>query len=156
MKAIGERSADTDRLVVALRGVNGEISYSNLAKQADLAIPRAKALLTSARRIVLRDDGLTFGAIRGFGVKRLNLEEKINDADHDLKKMHRASGRAIKKHDTIDYGLLKKDQQHRVTTQRTVFNIIRMNSAVKSKKPETKEATSSAPLPNTALLARMK
>lgn len=138
MKAMFERSPDTARVIEALRGVNDEISYRELAKRSELSERRLKECLASARRYILREDRATFGIIRGYGIRRLSNAEKVDDGEHDLKKIYRQSGRMNKKLLTTEYGTLNKEQQHRLTTLRTCNSIISMNSRTVKRKETAK------------------
>lgn len=140
MKAMFERSPDTARLIEALRGVNDEISYRDLAKRSELSERRLKECLASARRYILREDKAIFGVIKGYGIRRLSNSDKVGDGENDLKKIYRASKRSEKKLVTVEYAPLTKEEQHRVTTLRTCNSIIAMNSKVVKRKEHVETA----------------
>jgi len=127
-----ERSADTDAVIVALRGCNKEISYADLARQAGLALDRTKQVLASARRALRSESGILFGVIRGEGLRRLTDADKVKKPEAFKKRVFRGAGREIKDLATIsDFGKLEKSDQHSVTTNRTILNVLRQQALVK-------------------------
>lgn len=139
-----ERSPDTDRVITALRGVNQEVTYGDLAKLASLSTPRTKAVLTSARR-ALRKEKILFGTIVGYGLKRLNDEDKVGKSEANKKRMMRAAGRAIKEIETIQaFDRLSPSNQVVVTTNRTIFAMTRqhLTASPKAAPPQPTEAPS--------------
>ncbi len=150
-----ERSPDTDSVIVALRGCNNEISYQDLAKQAGLSVIRAKQVLASARRAIRSESGVLFGCIIGFGLRRLTDQDKVKKPESFKKRVFRGAGREIKDLNTIsDFGQLAKVDQHSVTTNRTVLNVLRQQALVK---PEPrKEPITPQPMANIAQLIKGK
>jgi hypothetical protein len=132
-----ERSADTDAVIVALRGCNNEISYKDMAKHAGLTLLRAKQVLPSARRALRAENGVLFGVIRGEGLRRLTDADKVKKPEAFKKRVFRGAGREIKDLGTISYDNLSKSDQHSVTTNRTVLNVIRQQATVKPEPPRT-------------------
>lgn len=150
-----ERSADTDAVIVALRGCNNEIGYAELAKQAGLTLARTKQVLSSARRAIRSESGVLFGTITGVGLRRLSDADKVKKPEAFKKRVFRGAGREIRDLSTIsDFGNLSKPDQHSVTTNRTVLNVLRQQSLVKA---EPKKAeTAPQPMVDTAKLIQMK
>lgn len=135
-----ERSADTEAVIVALRGCNGEIGYAELAKQAGLSVKRMKQVLSSARRALRSESGLLFGTIIGEGLRRLSDADKVKKPEAFKKRVFRGAGREIKDLSTIsDFGNLSKSDQHSVSTNRTILNVLRQQSLVKPE-PKKQEA----------------
>jgi len=122
---IGERSPDTNLVVTALRGVNGDVAYVALAAQVDLPVARVKTLLPSARNILRAEQGILFDVVRGVGLRRLDNQGKVKKVDTAVKKISRAAKRGEKELRTVDYGALSKTDQHHVTTQRLFFHAVR-------------------------------
>src|SRR4051812_43492873 len=90
-----ERNIDTDAVVIALRGVNDEISYRSLASQTGLSVSRAKQVLASARR-ALRSEGVLFGVVRGEGLRRLTDSDIVKKPEAFKKRVFRGAGRELK------------------------------------------------------------
>jgi len=147
-----ERSADTAAVIAALRGCNNEVSYKDLAGQAGLTLLRAKQVLASARRALRTESGILFGVIRGEGLRRLTDADKVKKPEAFKKRVFRGAGREIKDLGTISYGNLSKTDQHSVTTNRTVLNVIRQQATVRPEPPRTAIATQ--PMANIAKLTQ--
>jgi hypothetical protein len=153
MAMIFERSPDTDAMIKVLRGCNDQISYQDMARQAGLSLHRAKSVLPSARRALRSDGGVLFGVIRGEGLKRLTDLEKVKKPEAFKKKVFRGAGREIKDLSTINFECLSKTDQHSVTTNRTVLNVLRQQAKVKPE-PATATAFTTNPAPNVDLLIK--
>lgn len=150
-----ERSADTDAVIIALRGCNNEISYIDLARQAGLTVDRTKQVLSSARRALRSESGVLFGTIVGEGLRRLTDADKVKKPEAFKKRVFRGAGREIKDLATIsDFGNLEKSDQHSVTTNRTVLNVLRQQAMVKPEPP--KVGTAPQPMANVAQLIQAK
>ena len=150
-----ERSADTDAVMIALRGCNNEISYTDLARQAGMAVGRAKQVLSSARRALRSESGILFGTIRGEGLRRLTDTDKVKKPEAFKKRVFRGAGREIKDLATIsNFEHLTKSNQHAVTTNRTVLNVLRQQAMVK---PEpAKQTIAPQPMANVSKLLQSK
>lgn len=136
-----ERSVDTDALVTVLRGVNDEISYRDLARQAGLSLPRTKQVLRSARRALRAESGILFGCIVGQGLKRLTDSDIVKKPETFKKRVFRGAGRELKDQSLIaNFGGLQKAEQHASTTNRTILNVIRQQANVKIEPPKEKLA----------------
>jgi hypothetical protein len=154
MDANFERSPDTDRIVKVLRGVNQEISYSDIAKQAQLSVLRTKQVLGSARRILRNSEKLMFGTVIGWGIKRLSDDDKVRKSGDNRKRLARTAGRALKELDTIQaFDRLPATDQLVVTTNRTIFTLSRQQLLGAS--PIARPATPNAAEPNTRKLVRI-
>ena len=152
-----ERSADTDAVIVALRGCNNEISYMDLARQAGLTLMRTKSVLRSARRALRSESGVLFGTIIGEGLRRLTVADKVKKPEAFKKRVFRGAGRELKDLASIsdpEYNNLEKASQHSVTTNRTVLNILRQQALVKPEPPKEKMAPQ--PMANVAQLIQTK
>jgi hypothetical protein len=125
MPLIFERSIDTENAINALRKVNGEVSYDELAARSHLSVKRLKQVLPSARR-VLRKENILFGTIFGHGLKRLGDLEKAHASEAAKKRIGNTAKRALKDLDTIEnFGALPNVEQLSVTTNRTIFHLVR-------------------------------
>jgi len=138
MFMILERSADTDAVIIVLRGINFESSYESMATQAGLTTIRFKAVLGSARRI-LQNEGIWFGTIHKYGLRRLFDEDKVKKPESFKKKIIRGVNRELKCLSSIsNFGALSKTDQHSVTTNRTVLNVISQQAKVRPEQPKIK------------------
>lgn len=130
MRKSFERSDDTDRLVVTLRGVNGSIAYKQLAEQVGLSVRRTKTMLASARRILLNEK-IAFGTINGFGIERLDDTGKSKQGGVHIAKIGRAAKRGIKHLEAVDHPeLMSNADQLMHTTRRTILNAVRGQAMV--------------------------
>lgn len=155
MQMIHERSPDTDAVVNALRGINDEVSYRDLAHRANLSLGRTKEVLASARRILVNENGILFGCMRGIGLKRMSDTDKVKKPASFRKRVFRGAGREIKHLATIaDYENLTKSDQNIVSIERISLNAIRQQASVKPQ--EKKVATAPSPLPNIQNLVDLK
>lgn len=137
MRLMLDRSPDTEAVVAVLRGCNNEISYEDMARQVRLPVARVKAVLASARRIIRTENGVLFGCLRGYGLRLLSDADKVKKPESFKKRVVRGAGREIQDLNTIaNFGGLIKSDQHAVTTNRTVLNVIRQQAMVKPEPPK--------------------
>jgi hypothetical protein len=142
-----DRSPDTADVIAALRGVNGEISYKDLAKQAGVSIPRLKQVLPSARRVLFAENEILFGCVWGQGLRRMTDQDKVRKPEAFKKRVFRGAGRELKHLESIDLGRLSKSDQHITTTNRTILELMRREAQVKTEAPAPMQ-TAPKPLPN--------
>jgi len=135
-----KRSADTDALMLALAGINNDVSYKLLAQQADLPVSRTKQLLPSARRALLRERKIVFGVLRGYGLKRLDESEKIDASDDVKKRIRRAAGRGLRVLGAFNFAEATSNRDRvRHSTNTTIMTLIRsQTTALKEQQPEPK------------------
>src|SRR5262245_5379089 len=96
---IPETSADTEALAACLRTVpvQGTISYMLLSKQIGRDVQsEARHLLATARRILLREDQVVFGAVRDVGLKRLGDRELVLSGGAFLSHINRTAARGVR------------------------------------------------------------
>lgn len=150
-----ERSPDTDAVIVALRGCNDEISYTALAQQAGLSLARTKSVLRSARNALRAESRILFGTIVGEGLKRLSDQDKVRKPEAFKKRVLRGAGREIRDLATISsFEQLSKTDQHSVTTNRTVLNVLRQQAMVRPEPQKTQMAPQ--PMANVSRLVPAK
>jgi hypothetical protein len=98
-------SPDTKALCQRLLKVpsGNEITFTELAETLGRSVQHgsARGLLDSARRIVLRDHGVAFEAIRGRGLRRLTADEAARIGTRQRHHIRRTSKRAIKDMDNV-------------------------------------------------------
>lgn len=131
-----ERSADTAAVINVLRACNDEITYEHLSARSNLALSRMRQVLASARRVIRREDGILFGSVKGKGLKRLDDQAKVKKPEAFKKRVARGARREVEDLGTIsNFGALSKTDQHSVTTNRTVLNVIRQQAMVRPEEP---------------------
>lgn len=137
MHATFERSPDTQAVIMVLRGVNQEISYANLSSAANMSLDRTKSVLPSARRILRNESKILFGTVTGWGLKRLSDFDKVRKSESNKKRVRNAAGRALKELETLEkFELMPPSDQVTVTTNRTIFAMIRQHTGA-TPKPAT-------------------
>lgn len=131
-----KRSQLTDAVIVILRGVNDDISYSELAKRTKTTVPDVKRVLTSARRVLLNDK-ILFEPIIGFGLQRLTDSGKVLRSEKNKRRLKSGSRRSLKELETIfDYNQLTHDEQITVTLNRTLFELVQKEPEVEQPRKE--------------------
>lgn len=119
-----KRSQLTDQVIDLLRGVNEEISYSELAKRLKVPVPDAKKVLPTARKVLMNEQ-IMFEAIVGYGLQRLDDSGKVIKSEKNKKRLRSTSKRSLKELETIhDYNKLTHDEQIKATINRTLFEVI--------------------------------
>src|SRR2546422_2865345 len=119
-----ERSADTETVLQALRGVNDEISWIALIRQTGLTKKRLMSVLASARRI-LKGEKILFENIHGEGLKRCTDADKAHKPAKRLLRVTRAMKRELSDLATIEnFGAMAQTDQHLATTYRITCNAI--------------------------------
>jgi hypothetical protein len=140
-----ERHVDTVAVLDILRGTNGEITYRDLARRAGLTDKRTKTVLGSARRM-LANEGVLFGCIWGEGLKRLTDQDKVRKPEAFKRRVAKGAARELKHLGTIQHhDKLSKDEQARVTVNRTILGVLQTQARVKAE--EIKVAPTPVPQP---------
>lgn len=154
MKGSFERHPDTQAVVDCLRGVNGEISYSEIAKTVKLTTGRLKSVLPSARR-VLSKEKIMFGTIIGVGLRRLSDQDKVKKSETNKKRIGRSASRAFHELETVEHmELLPPREQVMATTNRTLFWVTRQQC--NAKPPKEAEKVTPAALPDVQKIISLK
>lgn len=119
-----KRSNLTDVVIDALRGVNDEISYVDLARRCKSQVVDVRKVLPSARKILMQDK-ILFEPIIGYGLKRLDDSGKITRSEKNKKRIKAGARRSVKELETVnDYSTLSPEDQIKMTLNRTLFEII--------------------------------
>lgn len=149
-----ERAADTESVIVALRGCNDEISYRSLANQTSLTVERTKQVLASARRVLVNEK-IMFGVVRGEGLRRLTDNDIVDLPPSFHKRVFKGAGRQLKYQGCInDFAALGKAKQHTQTINLTILNALRRQANVKAEPPPVK--LTPQPMPNVTQLIKAK
>lgn len=93
-------SVDSNALANVLRTVpiGAMISYDVLTNEIHRDVrSNARGVLSTARRIVLRDDHIVFSAVRKYGLKRLSDHELAVSGTETLHRIHRSARRGAAK-----------------------------------------------------------
>lgn len=135
-----KRSQLTETVIGVLRGVNDEISYSELAKRAKVSVPDVKKVISSAKK-VLMDEKILFESIVGYGLERLTDSGKILRSEKNKKRLKSGSKRSIKELNTIhNYNELSHDDQIKATINRTLFELILREPEPVKEEPQPTQA----------------
>lgn len=122
-----QMSADTRFLVQRLRkaAVGDLITYEELSKEVGKQVGGGFAALSSARRVLLREDQRVFDAVWGKGLKRLNDVEIVGTSQRTATKIRRTAQRGVRTLTAVaDFSSLPREQQMRHTAAVSVFGVI--------------------------------
>lgn len=106
---------DAQALAKHLEGipVGGVATYEALSKIVGSDVQEDRGALETARRVLLRENQIVFGAVHGVGLKRLNPAEVVEQGQDSVTKIRRASKRAMKRLATADFDALPSAEQGR-------------------------------------------
>lgn len=98
--------------------VGGVATYEALSKIVGSDVQADRGSLETARRVLLRENQIVFGAVHGVGLKRLNPAEIVEQGQDSVTKIRRASKRAMKRLATADFETLPVAEQgkHRMAS----------------------------------------
>lgn len=153
-----ERSPDIDAIAEILRGVNGFISYADLAKRSGRSLRRVMECHLRCRSLLKRTEMIWFGAVRGQGLQRLGPDDWAKFTSDGRKRVGRASNRALKRSVVSDttYNSMSKTDQHTFTADRTILNIISSQARTRSEPPRPDPVKpEGAPLPDVGKIVGM-
>lgn len=155
-----DKSAQTIAIMEFLKTVSiGEvIGYDKISDLISQPIQQNRHYLYSAMRS-LQSDGLSFGTVRGMGVKRLSAEEVPTIGDNAIIRIRRSSRNARKKMQVISR-MNDVDNSTRVRVNATVsiLGVIEHFSNGKSVKDAEKVSSADAnnPIPPMKLLDALR
>jgi len=124
---LGERTPNTAALVELLSGTReGElVDYMTLSMAIRTDVrSTARHTLTSARAIVLRDNGIVFECISGVGLRQLSGPETVHASLGGVEKIHRACRRERRKIETVDPEKLSAGSRARAYTAASLLGAI--------------------------------
>lgn len=106
---------DTQTLLKYLETIPvGEIvSYEVLGNLIGCDVQSDRGSLESARRLLVRDNQIVFGVVRGVGLKRLNPSEVVEQEGETVTKIRRATKRSLKRLASADFDSLSKPDQNK-------------------------------------------
>lgn len=121
-----ELSSDTRFLKQRLEkmAVDEFISYADLGAVISKTIGSACPALISARNILLRENNMVFGVVRGAGLKRLSDKDIVRASEQDRFSIRRKARKATKKLASADYTKLSSREQLDQTIKMSVFAAI--------------------------------
>ncbi len=124
-----ERSAEVQWLVDRLRGnkPNEAVAYSELNEVCNRDVQgEGRGALASARRILIREDGIAFGTIRGEGLRRLDDEGVVKVLPSSLKQIRNKASRALRVSACVqDMANLDPPTRASLIAQQSYFGVIR-------------------------------
>ena len=83
----------------------------------------ANHLLQTAKRIVLREEGLVYETVKGVGIKLVPPTEMHRVAESHLKRSGRSARRGLKKLGTVDVAKLDTDNRARTAALATLLHM---------------------------------
>jgi hypothetical protein len=125
MRTIPNRSVQAQQLEEALRRVEvGQtITYDELSRAIKGNVQgKDRGYLTTARKRLLRQEGMLFEPVINVGLKREGDPGKIDSVSARRERIHRASGRAIKIASTVDLEALAPAQAQQFTLEVACLN----------------------------------
>lgn len=153
---ISPRSLQTSKMIEAMKtGKAGDlITEEQLTKICE--IPWNEGHLASARRYCLRNHGIIWARVRGAqAIKCLSSSETLTVGESDLKRVHRASKRAVRKLATVKPNELKNGEHTKLNSLMAQHGTLAaFSSSQASKALETRKA--SEPVELKRLLEAMK
>lgn len=145
-----QTSIETRLLYDRLRKLEVEevVTYEELSEVIGLDIQKeAWAALSSARRMILRDDNIVCDPVRGFGIKRLSDKEANATGSHTLLRVRRMTDRGVKKVLAADYDNLDDEDKTRRNATLSAFAVVKLMAKAKSLDRIAAANTTSGELP---------
>lgn len=121
------RSSDTRFIIQKLREVEiGEIiSYTILADAIAKGVSDLKGPMSSARRVLLREENMVFEAITGVGLRRLSDTQIVGTATRTARHIRRTARRAVQTLSAVsDFSKLDRNDQMRHSAAASVFGAV--------------------------------
>ena len=159
-RTIGEMSDYSKFLVLRLR--DAEIGETVTYDEMSASIHRntqheARGNLDTARRRVMEDDGIVFGAVLNVGIKRLNDEEIVSTGTHDVQKIHRISKRAGRRLDNVkEFDGLGMDKQKELLLLSAGFGVLEHFGKASIQKKLIEGSDPKKLMPTTEMLKRIE
>jgi len=124
-KGIEELSIDSRTLYEKLIEVpEGEtITYPDLSQTINRDVQSvAYGNLHTARRMAQKDNQITFGTVRGVGLKRLSQEETVSTSEHFIKRIRRTARNGIRQVSSIsDFDAMPNEARVKHNTAMSVL-----------------------------------
>lgn len=123
------------------------IPYSELNKLigGDVQLKNHGAL-TTARKILLREQRIVFGVVHGVGLKRLKPSEVVEQESTTISKIKRASRRSMTRLAATDYEALNADEQAKHRLVSATLGAVALCTGTKAQHRLEQQARSSAAL----------
>jgi hypothetical protein len=126
-KRLFQRSAEVKLLIRRLQEAENEIvTYQELSNLIGFPVEGRTPALQSAMRIILHEDSVKFGVVRGEGVKRLDSIETIDVSEKLPSRIKRMAARVDNDLATVTYDELDQEQRARVNTLRATIGAMRL------------------------------
>lgn len=123
------RSIDTTQIADLIRklDIGQTLSYDTMRAAIGRDPQReARGALDSARRVVLKEDGIVTACVPKVGVKRLDDGEIVDAGAQSLTHIRRTAGRAAVRLTKVrDYAALPREAQTRHNLHLTLFQLIK-------------------------------
>jgi len=126
MQSIPERSTETKALFEYLSTIKeGDVvPYDKLRKVCGEDVRERRWLLSSARRWLMREKDIVFGAVVGVGIKRLTQVQVLEDSESFPKRLRRMAYRERRKLGTIQYEPLSQEQRTQLDIRNSLCALV--------------------------------
>lgn len=119
-------SADTVRIIRRLESakIGDVITYQELGSLIGAGVSPGNpgySKLATAKRVLLRERGMVFGAVLNQGVKRLNDSEIVDDTHNGIRRLRRMNIRQELKLASVDDRRLNEHDRVRANCMRTLL-----------------------------------
>ncbi len=87
-------------------------TYEVLSGLIGINVQEERGALDTARKVLLRENGMVFGAVHGVGLKRLSDSEVVEQGSEAVVRIRRATRRSMTRLSTADFDALPKTEQN--------------------------------------------
>lgn len=126
---VKDRKFETEaiRRLLSQLEIGQTVSFDDLSKAAGMTITSTSAPFTSAKRIVLNENGIVLESVRGHGYRRASdVELATTVSDRDLRKSRRQAAKAMKKLACVeDFGSMPNHAQIAHTIKSSFFAAVK-------------------------------
>ena len=124
--AMFQRGADASRLCeeLAMTSVGSIVTYAHLSDTIGKPVTGATGALTSARRIVQRENGTVFACIRNEGLKRLDSEAIVDMSGMRVQGVRRHARRVVKTLTLAIYEELRDASKQKAIAIASVLSVV--------------------------------
>lgn len=127
MKVIPQMSVDTRMLYERLKecDVGHTIPYQELSKIIGREVTgKARSVLATARRKAMTTDRMVFACVYKVGVKRLTDVDIVETSEDCVRRVRKASTRAVRRITTVDFAKLPNEAKVKHNTYLSVFGAL--------------------------------
>jgi len=157
-RSVSEMSVDAQILVRRLQRCKEEefVSYEELSEmiKRNVQTSQARHLLTTAMRVLTREQGFVFSCVHGKGIKRLSNGVIAPTVGSSLTgRIRNATSRAGQKLKAVDYSALNQQEQVQYNTTLSIVGSIALLTSTRAQaEVETQTRLHREPLPTAQVL----